>query len=57
VVALRFSVQVGRRGRVGDADGAARASHTAVVWGAVSLTLVGAVVGLVALLLLMAPTS
>ena len=53
VVALRFSVQVGRRGRAGDVDGAGRASHTAMVWGAVALTLVGAVVGLVALLLVL----
>jgi hypothetical protein len=52
VVALRFSAQVGRRGSAGDVDGAGRASHTAMVWSVVALTLVGAVVGLVALVML-----
>ena len=51
VVALRYSAQVGQRHRSGDGDGARRASHTARVWGAVSLTLVVAVVAFVVLLL------
>ncbi len=45
VVALRFSTQVGRRFAVHDLDGARSASHTALVWAAVALALVAAVVG------------
>jgi hypothetical protein len=46
IVALRFSAQVGRRFAAGDIDGARSASHTAMVWEVVALTLIVAVVGL-----------
>ncbi|MEX5716972.1 toll/interleukin-1 receptor domain-containing protein [Geodermatophilus maliterrae] len=48
-VALRFSATVGRRVAAHDLDGARSASHTAMVWAAVALTLVAAVVGIVVL--------
>ena len=48
-VALRFSAQVGRRFAAHDLDGARSASHTALVWATVALTLVAAVVGVSAL--------
>ncbi|MGD9530649.1 MAG: TIR domain-containing protein [Pseudonocardia sp.] len=57
VVALRFSAEVGRRCAMSDVRGAHSASHTAMVWAMVALTLIGAVVGIVGLLAVTSPGS